>query len=80
MVNFASTSCRRWQVPVFCQIADRYLLRLGRHFRRYEMIVYVAFGGMLATTWVQIVKAVLMLRRGRNDPRHVTGAGEIQPR
>jgi cation/acetate symporter len=25
------------------------------------MIVYVAFGGMLATTWVQIVKAVLML-------------------
>lgn len=26
-----------------------------------SMIVYVAFGGMLATTWVQIVKAVLML-------------------
>ena len=25
------------------------------------MIIYVAFGGMLATTWVQIVKAVLML-------------------
>jgi cation/acetate symporter len=25
------------------------------------MIVYVAFGGMLATTWVQIVKAILML-------------------
>jgi cation/acetate symporter len=25
------------------------------------MILYVAFGGMLATTWVQIVKAVLML-------------------
>jgi len=25
------------------------------------MIVYVVFGGMLATTWVQIVKAVLML-------------------
>jgi cation/acetate symporter len=25
------------------------------------MIVYVAFGGMMATTWVQIVKAVLML-------------------
>jgi cation/acetate symporter len=25
------------------------------------MIVYVAFGGMLATTWVQIVKAVLLL-------------------
>jgi cation/acetate symporter len=26
-----------------------------------SMIIYVAFGGMLATTWVQIVKAVLML-------------------
>jgi cation/acetate symporter len=26
-----------------------------------SMILYVAFGGMLATTWVQIVKAVLML-------------------
>ena len=26
-----------------------------------SMIVYVAFGGMLATTWVQIIKAVLML-------------------
>src|SRR5258708_2769796 len=28
------------------------------------MIIYVAFGGMLATTWVQIVKAVLMLSAG----------------
>lgn len=25
------------------------------------MIVYVAFGGMLATTWIQIVKAILLL-------------------
>ncbi len=25
------------------------------------MIIYVAFGGMLATTWIQIVKAVLLL-------------------
>jgi cation/acetate symporter len=29
-----------------------------------SMIIYVAFGGMLATTWVQIVKAVLMLGAG----------------
>src|ERR1700752_2534792 len=29
-----------------------------------SMIVYVTFGGMLATTWVQIVKAVLMLSAG----------------
>lgn len=28
------------------------------------MIVYVAFGGMLATTWVQIVKAALLLTGG----------------
>lgn len=28
------------------------------------MIVYVAFGGMLATTWVQIVKAVLLMVTG----------------
>jgi cation/acetate symporter len=28
------------------------------------MIVYVTFGGMLATTWVQIVKAALMLSAG----------------
>jgi cation/acetate symporter len=26
------------------------------------MIVYVVFGGMLATTWVQIIKAVLLMR------------------
>jgi cation/acetate symporter len=29
-----------------------------------SMIVYVGFGGMFATTWVQIVKAVLMLVAG----------------
>ena len=29
-----------------------------------SMIVYVGFGGMLATTWVQIVKAILMLAAG----------------
>ncbi|MGR4932254.1 cation acetate symporter [Bradyrhizobium sp. CAR08] len=29
-----------------------------------SMIIYVAFGGMLATTWVQIVKAVLMMSAG----------------
>src|SRR5204863_5483896 len=28
------------------------------------MIVYVAFGGMLATTWVQIVKAILLMTAG----------------
>ena len=28
------------------------------------MLCYVVFGGMLATTWVQIVKAVLMLSTG----------------
>jgi cation/acetate symporter len=28
------------------------------------MIVYVAFGGMLATTWVQIIKAILLMAAG----------------
>ena len=28
------------------------------------MVVYVTFGGMIATTWVQIIKAVLMLSGG----------------
>ena len=25
------------------------------------MVVYVVFGGMLATTWVQIIKAILLM-------------------
>jgi cation/acetate symporter len=25
------------------------------------MVLYVTFGGMIATTWVQIIKAVLLL-------------------
>lgn len=29
-----------------------------------SMIVYVGFGGMIATTWVQIVNAVLILAAG----------------
>ena len=29
------------------------------------MVVYVTFGGMIATTWVQIIKAVLLLGGGR---------------
>ena len=28
------------------------------------MVVYVAFGGMLATTWVQIVKAIMLMTAG----------------
>ena len=27
------------------------------------MLLYVLFGGMIATTWVQIIKAVLLARR-----------------
>ena len=43
-----------------------------------SMIVYVAFGGMLATTWVQIVKAVLMLARRRDHPGDDPVAGAFQ--
>jgi cation/acetate symporter len=28
------------------------------------MVVYVAFGGMLATTWVQIIKAIMLMTAG----------------
>ena len=28
------------------------------------MVIYVTFGGMIATTWVQIIKAVLLLSGG----------------
>ena len=28
------------------------------------MVVYVAFGGMLATTWVQIIKAIMLMIAG----------------
>ena len=28
------------------------------------MVVYVVFGGMLATTWVQIIKAVMLMIAG----------------
>ena len=35
------------------------------------MLAYVLFGGMIATTWVQIIKAVLLLvrRDGAHPPR-----------
>ena len=39
----------------------RPLLRMGRRHRRRDHDAYVLFGGMIATTWVQIVKAVLLL-------------------
>jgi hypothetical protein len=28
------------------------------------MVIYVTFGGMMATTWVQIIKAVLLIAGG----------------
>jgi cation/acetate symporter len=31
------------------------------------MMVYVTFGGMVATTWVQIIKACMLLRRHAGD-------------
>ena len=40
------------------------------------MVVYVVFGGMLATTWVQIIKAVHADDRGHR--RRHRGAGQVQ--
>ena len=43
------------------------------------MLVYVLFGGMIATTWVQIIKAVLLLERRGAAGRHGAGAVRVQP-
>ena len=40
------------------------------------MLAYVLFGGMIATTWVQIVKAVLLL--GGAHPAGDDGAGAVR--
>ncbi len=40
------------------------------------MISYVLFGGMIATTWVQIIKAGLLL--GRRDPARIPDALEVR--
>ena len=40
------------------------------------MLVYVIFGGMLATTWVQIIKAVLLM--GGHHPAVDPGAGAVR--
>ena len=42
------------------------------------MIIYVTFGGMIATTWVQIIKAGLLL--GRLDPDRDPRAGPVRLR
>ena len=43
------------------------------------MLVYVLFGGMIATTWVQIIKAVLLLARRGAAGRTGAGAVRVQP-
>jgi hypothetical protein len=44
------------------------------------MLLYVLFGGMIATTWVQIVKAVLLLAGRDAAGRHGAGAVRLQSR
>ena len=43
------------------------------------MMVYVLFGGMIATTWVQIIKAGPAARRGDADGRDGAGEVRLQP-
>jgi cation/acetate symporter len=43
------------------------------------MLVYVIFGGMLATTWVQIVKAVLLISAGITLTLWVLGKAGFNP-
>ncbi len=43
------------------------------------MIIYVTLGGMKGTTWVQIVKAVLLMHRHAADHHPGAGAVPLQP-
>ena len=43
------------------------------------MMVYVTFGGMLATTWVQIIKAVLLLTGSALMSCLILAAFRLQP-
>ena len=44
------------------------------------MMIYVTFGGMKATTWVQIIKAVLLLMRRDVHGRRGAVQLRLQPR
>ena len=44
------------------------------------MMVYVLFGGMTATTWVQIIKAIMLLGGATFHGAHGAGAVRLQPR
>ena len=43
------------------------------------MLAYVIFGGMLATTWVQIIKAVILMTAGVRADGVRAGEGRLQP-
>lgn len=64
VVNFAYLMPQMAGAGVLVRLLTGVSYDLAVIFVGIAMIVYVAFGGMLATTWVQIVKAVLMLSAG----------------
>ena len=43
------------------------------------MLTYVVFGGMLATTWVQIIKAVLLMTATIVLSLFVLGEDRLEP-
>lgn len=61
VVNFAYLTPQMAGAGVLIKLLTGIPYDLAIVFVGLAMIFYVAFGGMLATTWVQIVKAVLML-------------------
>ncbi len=61
VVNFAYLTPQMAGAGVLIKLLTGIPYDLAILFVGLAMIFYVAFGGMLATTWVQIVKAVLML-------------------
>lgn len=64
VVNFAYLMPQMAGAGVLVQLLTGIPYNLAVIFVGISMIIYVAFGGMLATTWVQIVKAALMLGAG----------------
>ena len=57
-------SRRRWSAPVSSSSCCSACLTGRRWPVGVLMVIYVTFGGMIATTWVQIIKACLLLGGG----------------
>ena len=78
MVNFADPMPQMAGAGVLVRLLTGISYDWAVIFVGVSMIVYVAFGGMLATTWVQIVKARADAERWRDHPGDDPVAGALQ--